>query len=112
MEADASCGVMEQLANAKVQLERLEVVVPIAAVDTSAEGGVEQVKLPVDPLDRIVELGPEQLVVEPSWHAAHAVVEHVVVAEPAYVVAASTGLVERSVEPVGHSVDNSSFDQR
>lgn len=103
---------MEQLANGKVQLERLEVVVPIAAVDTSAVGVSEQVKLPVDPLDRIAVLGPEQLVVEPSWRAAHAVVEHVVVAAPAYVVAASTGLVERSVELVGHSVDNSSFDQR
>ena len=103
---------MEQLANGKVQLERLEVVGPIAVVDTFAEGVAEQVKLPVDPLDRIAVLEPEQLVVEPSWRAAHAVVEHVVAAEPAYVVAASIGLVERSVGLVGHSVDNSSFDQR
>jgi hypothetical protein len=95
--------VKEQWANAMVQPERLEVVVPIAVADTFAEVVVEQAKHQVDPVDRISEPEPEQHAVEPSKHV---VAEHVVVAEPAYVAAASTELVVlhsfRSVELVGH----------
>jgi hypothetical protein len=101
--ADASCEAKEQWANVKVQLEHLEVVAPIAVADTFAEVVVEQAKRQVDPADRIVEPGPEQHAVEPSKHVA---AEHVVVAEPAYVAAASTELVVphsfRSVVLVGH----------
>ena len=77
MEVDASYVVMGRLASAKVQLVSWEVVNPIAAVDTFAEG-VSQVKHQVELVDRIVELvlepelglepAPEQqlqLVVEP-----------------------------------------------
>jgi len=77
VEVDATYVVMGQLASAKVQLVNWEVVIPIAAVGTFAEG-VSQVKRQVELVGRIFELvlepelglepAPEQqqqLVVEP-----------------------------------------------